>query len=946
MWEFDAFIEEGDEDFASYVERFEHYCKVAGVQDEELKKSAFISAIGKKAYKTLKDLLLPAKPEKKTFEDLVKVLSGHYEPSSQVIAERFKFNRRYQGEGESVTAFAVTLKHMAAKCNYGTFLDDALRDRFVAGLRNSTIQTGLLKRRELTFESASVFAKSVELAERESRGFRPTANTDADIHALKKTGKELEFASKPKNSSMQSCYRCGQEHDARCCRYRKFKCHLCKRVGHLARMCRCKQPAPGAVHNVSDEASGSTELLLYGVYLVGMEQPYEVEVQIAGQLVKMQVDTGAAVSLVPECVYQQLKQPPQLEKCEMKLKTYGRATLQVKGQAEVLVDYKRQRKVLPIIVVPGEKPALLGRDWIANLGMDLNSIHEVHAQPSVDSILSRYASVFSPGLGLIKCYQAKLVLKEGSMLVFCKAWSLPCAIREPVEHELGNLQKEGVLVPVNRSDWATPLVAVHKPDGTIRLCGDYKLTVNPCVKTDHYPLPAVEDLFTTLAGGKVFTVLDLSTAYQQIEVHPDSQPLLTINSHMGLFQYVRMPYGVSSAPAVFQAVINELLKGLPGVVCYLDDVLITGASHTECLTRVEAVLQAFRDHGVKVRKEKCKFFLNSVKYLGHIIDENGVHPCVEKVEAIREAPTPNNISELKAYLSMITFYSKFMLNMSSRLKPLYALLQKNKKWVWSAKEEKAFAEMQHTKTSPYHPASNGTAERLVQTVKRSFIKQLRDEQNAGVTQTMQHRVDQFLFTYRNTLCSTTGKTPAELFLSWRPRTRLSILHPELAKRAEANIVRRQGQETHTSWREFEVGDNVRVRGNRPSDPRWLKGTVVRRVSKGTYIVRIEDHERFLHADDIVPNTCLAPLPRSVWIPEQTRMAQPGSTPSQSDSDTASPPDGPAPEQRLPPPDRASVTELPSQQAPDASSQENVAPPELRRSTRIRKPPEHFGYAAK
>nr|XP_037282355.1 uncharacterized protein K02A2.6-like [Rhipicephalus microplus] len=489
---------------------------------------------------------------KKTFEDLVKVLSGHYEPSSQVIAERFKFNRRYQGEGESVAAFAVTLKHMAAKCNY----------------------------------------------------------------------------------------------DA-------------------------KQPAPGTVHNVSDEASGSTGLLLHGVYLVGTEQPYEVEVQIAGQLVKMQVDTGAAVSLVPECVYRQLKQPPQLAKCEMKLKTYGGATLQVKGQAEVLVDYKRQRKLLPIIVVPGEKPALLGRDWIANLGMDLNSIHEVHAQPSVDSILSR---------------------KEGSMPVFCKARSVPYAIREPVEHELGNLQKESVLVPVTRSDWATPPVAVHKPDGTVRLCGDYKLTVNPCVKTDHYPLPAVEDLFTTLAGGKVFTVLDLSTAYQQIEVHPDSRPLLTINSHMGLFQYVRMPYGISSAPAVFQAIMNELLKGLPGVVCYLDDVLITGASHTKCLARMEAVLQVFRDHGVQVRKEKWKFFLNSVKYLGHIIDENGVHPCVEKVEAIREAPTPKNISELKAYLGMITFYSKFMPNMYSRLKPLYALLQKDKKWVWSAKEEKAFAE--------------------------------------------------------------------------------------------------------------------------------------------------------------------------------------------------------------------------------------------------------------
>ncbi|KAH9360262.1 hypothetical protein HPB48_005714 [Haemaphysalis longicornis] len=104
---------------------------------------------------------------------------------------------------------------MAAKCNYGTFLDDALRDRFVAGLRNSTIQTSLLKRKELTFESACVFAKSVELAERESRGFRPTASTDADVHALKKTGKKPEFASEPRNSSKQSCYRCDEENDAR-----------------------------------------------------------------------------------------------------------------------------------------------------------------------------------------------------------------------------------------------------------------------------------------------------------------------------------------------------------------------------------------------------------------------------------------------------------------------------------------------------------------------------------------------------------------------------------------------------------------------------------------------------------------------------------------------------------------------------------------------------------
>ncbi|XP_037577020.1 uncharacterized protein LOC119459280 [Dermacentor silvarum] len=341
MWEFDAFLEDGDEDFASYVERFEHYCEVANVQEEKLKKSAFITAIGKNAYKTLKDLLLPATPAEKSFEDLVKVLSDHYEPASRIIAERFRFNRRYQAEGETVATFAVALKHLAAKCKYGTFLDDALRDRFVAGLRNPAIQTGLLKKKELLFESACDFAKSVEMAEQESMGFRPGSGTEADVHAIRKTGRKAAFAGKP------------------------------------------------------------------------------------------------------EDLWKQLVNPPPLTPSTVKLKTYGGAPLEVKGQAEVPVEYNGQRKILPVVVVPGNKPALLGRDWIENLDVVLNGIHKVQAELTADNL-------------------------------------------------------------------------------------------------------------------------------------------------------------VKSAPAVFQAIMDELLKGLCGVVCYLDDVLITGADYNECLARVEAVLQRFEKHGVKM----------------------------------------------------------------------------------------------------------------------------------------------------------------------------------------------------------------------------------------------------------------------------------------------------------------------------------------------------------
>ncbi|XP_064476131.1 uncharacterized protein LOC135390043 isoform X2 [Ornithodoros turicata] len=193
FWEFEPYVEGGDEDFISYIERFGHFWKVTRIEDNALKTSALITEIGKRAYKTLKDLLLPSKPQQKTYDQLVQVLKDHYAPEGQVIAERFKFNRRYQHEGESVSTFAVELKHLAAKCDFGAFLDDSLRDRFVAGLKNPGIQAGLLKNRDLKFTSACDFAKSVELAEEESKVFQPAAagaSSNEAVNAVKKSSKK------------------------------------------------------------------------------------------------------------------------------------------------------------------------------------------------------------------------------------------------------------------------------------------------------------------------------------------------------------------------------------------------------------------------------------------------------------------------------------------------------------------------------------------------------------------------------------------------------------------------------------------------------------------------------------------------------------------------------------------------------------------------------------
>ena len=147
-----------------------------------------------------------------------------------------------------------------------------------------------------------------------------------------------------------------------------------------------------------------------------------------------------------------------------------------------------------------------------------------------------------------------------------------------------------------------------------------------------------EALFATLSDGQQFTTLDLSQAYQQLELEPESRKYLAINTHLGLYQFTRLPYGVASAPAQFQKVMDTLLQGLPGVICYLDDILITGATAAEHLANVEEVLSRLKQHGIRVKPSKCKFFADGVEYLGHRIDAEGLLTTEVKSLAILQAP--------------------------------------------------------------------------------------------------------------------------------------------------------------------------------------------------------------------------------------------------------------------------------------------------------------------
>lgn len=558
-----------------------------------------------------------------------------------------------------------------------------------------------------------------------------------------------------------ACYRClGEGHQAASCKYKDFQCRACNKKGHLERACRSvttstesetanqggsfrHRPNTGRRYNPAERqtryisresgieqqeaseedtdeedyrASNKTHKLTIievpgtgkdlGLFSVTGKsdceyvRPYMVMVRCNGINIKMEVDTGAAMSIINEKLYRQKFSMCKLQPCEVSLKTYSSEPIALLGKFQVKVQCRDKTEQLTLLVSKGKGPTLMGRNWIQFLNLDWSRVNHVPvAVDPLTEMYKKYFQVFERDRGVISGVKAKLQVVNKAIPKFCKSRSVPYALSTAVEQQLDKLQEKGVWTPVEYSEWATPIVCIPKTNGEVRICGDYKVTINPWLEVDKYPLPKTQDLFAKLAGGRYFTKLDLTQAYQQVELDEESKQYLTINTPKGLYRLNRLPYGVASSPAIFQRIMDQVLQGLKRVVCYLDDILITGTTEAEHWKNVEQVLERLQDRGVRVNKDKCAFCQPSVTYLGHRIDREGLHPIQDKVTAIANAPTPKNVTELRAFLALLTYYGKFMDNLSTIIKPMTELLQKDKPWTWSTKCQEAFEKAKNQLTS-------------------------------------------------------------------------------------------------------------------------------------------------------------------------------------------------------------------------------------------------------
>ena len=355
-------------------------------------------------------------------------------------------------------------------------------------------------------------------------------------------------------------------------------------------------------------------------------EPMTCSIKVDGKPLLMEVDTGATLSIISHdtMIKHWGDHPPVLQTSKDRLRTYTGEMIQIQGIAYVTAQDKNGKsRILPLAVISGTGPSLLGRNWLNEVPIDWPAVHFCkYNEPNsaLTDVLDKHPVLFEDSQQVDDTGMAKIYVADTPAPRFWKARNLAYMMRDLVSNELDRLLAEDIIEPVQYSEWAAPIVPVMKADRTVRICGDYKLTVNQLAKLDRYPIPRIEDLYAQLGKGTYYTKLDMRYAYEQIALHPDCHKYVTINTHRGLFTYKRLPYGV--------------------------------------LSRLEQA-------GFRLKKSECSFMASEVQYLGHKIDQEGIHAHGDTLKAVQDAPVPTIVSELRLYLGMVNHYGRFLHYMTS-----------------------------------------------------------------------------------------------------------------------------------------------------------------------------------------------------------------------------------------------------------------------------------------
>ena len=598
-----------------------------------------------------------------------------------------------------------------------------VRDRVVIGCRSQKSREKLIQEGSgLTLEQAVDIARTQEIS---TAQLQTMAGEDPKVQAVETSYTKWEDRSRrsrrDKERKSTECTRCGSTHGkSSVCPALGRKCGKCNKPNHFAKVCQTKLPKN--MHFVQE--SSSDEELYVGcldtVNAVDMSEWYE-EIMIHDKVVKFQLDKGARCNVMSLTTFHKLGIKAEFTKSAAQLKSYSGHVIDVRGVTTMPCQYKDKLYEVKFYIVDHKVPAVLSaatckemelvsrihtvtstsKDQQADTTSPVSSVthtetkanqtttSEPHQADNPD-ILQEYSDLFQ-GLG---CLPGEHTIKIDPAVppVVHPPRKVPVALKGKIKDELDRMEEAGVIVrQTEPTEWVSSMVMVIKPS-KIRICIDPR-DLNQAIKREHYPMKTIEEVVAEIPGAKVFSTLDARSGFWQIKLDEASSKLCTFNSPFGRYRFTRLPFGIKSAPEVFQKSMSNLFEDIEGAKPIVDDILVWGRDVKEHDARLRQVLDRSREANLKLNPEKCHIRKEAVPYIGHVLTKDGLIADPEKIRAVQEMRQPQNAKELRTFLGFMQYLAKFMPNMADVSSSLRQLLEKEVEWHWEKEQEESFQKL-------------------------------------------------------------------------------------------------------------------------------------------------------------------------------------------------------------------------------------------------------------
>jgi RNase H-like domain found in reverse transcriptase/Reverse transcriptase (RNA-dependent DNA polymerase)/Integrase zinc binding domain len=716
------------ENWRRWVQKFRLFLKATGGEnkDSSVDVSKLLCLIGDEALEVYNTFSYEAAGDNEKLVTVLAKFEEYCSPRKNIVYERFKFFSLSQKSGQSFEQFLLELKCASQSCEFGEQTESLIRDRIVLGIQNKNTQERLLRDTSLTLQKAANFCRAAEESNHYAREVQQTVSVEAvkqkkSPQVWNKQGSEL--------SESYDCKSCGYKHKRlQCPAYGKM-CNYCRGKNHFSKMCGARK-AKKKVFNIQEtdqqddpnnpkEEEGeqtqndedNEEFMVYTFNSHSNDQcelknksPVNIKswkeiITVNNYPVEFKLDSGAEASVLPLNLVNRIRQNISLTATQSVLVAFGSNDFRIKPKGKIVFDcqsQKGQTKKIEFIVIEENTQPILGLSACVQLDL-IKRIDKIEVTHSKDAVIQANADLFE-GLGKIP-FKHEIEIQKNAIPVIHSAKRIPLSLHDKLKDTLGDLESRGIVEKVNKpTEWVNSLVIVEKTNGTLRLCLDPR-DLNKVVKREHHMIPTAENIIAKLAGKKVFSVVDMKDGFWQIPLTKKSANLCTFNTPFGRYRFVRLPFGICSAPEVFQKSNEQLFGDIDNVQIYFDDLIIAGTTTEEHDTALSRVFERARKVGIKFNKEKFQFRVPEVKYVGRRISGQGVCADESHIRPILEMQTPGNKKELMRFLGMVKHLGQFIPNLSNVSAPLRTLTRTHTPWQWSHEHDKSITQIKALLTS-------------------------------------------------------------------------------------------------------------------------------------------------------------------------------------------------------------------------------------------------------